>query len=115
MSELSVDPRLAKAILASAGELACSQEVATIVAMLSVHSVWAGAHRERKAQNEAKMRQAPDLCLSCMCLCMLFVYVTGNQIWPFRPDSLTLYLMRVAGPDCVHIHWGYDAMLPITL
>ncbi len=56
MSELSVDPRLAKAILASAGELACSQEVATIVAMLSVHSVWAGAHGERKAQNEAKMR-----------------------------------------------------------
>ena len=58
MSELSVDPRLAKAILASAGELACSQEVVTIVAMLSVHSVWAGAHGQRKAQNEAKLRQA---------------------------------------------------------
>ena len=58
MSELSVDPRLAKAILASAGELACSQEVVTIVALLSVHSVWAGAHGQRKAQNEAKMRQA---------------------------------------------------------
>lgn len=56
MSELSVDPRLAKAILASAGELACSQEVVTIVAMLSVHSVWAAAHGDRKAQNEAKMR-----------------------------------------------------------
>jgi HrpA-like RNA helicase len=56
MSELSVEPRLAKAILASAGELACSQEVVTIVAMLSVHSVWAGARGERKAQNEAKMR-----------------------------------------------------------
>ena len=56
MSELSVDPRLAKAILASAGELACSQEVVTLVAMLSVHSVWAGAHGERKAQNEAKLR-----------------------------------------------------------
>ncbi|KAL0047023.1 hypothetical protein WJX82_004418 [Trebouxia sp. C0006] len=58
MSELSVEPRLAKAILASAGELACSQEVVTIVAMLSVHSVWAGARGERKAQNEAKMRFA---------------------------------------------------------
>ena len=56
MSELSVEPRLAKAILASAGELACSQEVVTIVAMLSVHSVWTGARGERKAQNEAKMR-----------------------------------------------------------
>lgn len=56
MSELSVDPRLAKAILASAGQLACSQEVVTIVAMLSVHSAWAGAHGERKAQNEAKLR-----------------------------------------------------------
>ena len=56
MSELSVDPRLAKALLVSAGELACSQEVATVVAMLSVHSVWAGAHGQRKAQNEAKMR-----------------------------------------------------------
>ena len=56
LSELSVEPRLAKAILASAGELACSQEVVTIVAMLSVHSVWAGARGERKAQNEAKMR-----------------------------------------------------------
>ena len=56
LSELSVQPRLAKAILASAGELACSQEVVTIVAMLSVHSVWAGARGERKAQNEAKMR-----------------------------------------------------------
>lgn len=62
MSELSVDPRLAKAILASAGELACSQEVVTIVAMLSVHSVWAGAHGQRKAQNEAKLRQA----MSCL-------------------------------------------------
>ena len=72
MSELSVDPRLAKAILASAGELACSQEVATIVAMLSVHSVWAGAHGERKAQNEAKMRQAPNLCLHAfVCVCSL--------------------------------------------
>lgn len=58
LSELSVEPRLAKAILASAGELACSQEVVTIVAMLSVHSVWAGARGERKAQNEAKMRFA---------------------------------------------------------
>ena len=58
MSELSVDPRLAKALLASAGELACSQEVATVVAMLSVHSVWAGAHGQRKAQNEAKMKYA---------------------------------------------------------
>ena len=58
MAELSVDPRLAKAILASAGELACSQEVVTVVAMLSVHSVWAGAHGQRKAQNEAKMRSA---------------------------------------------------------
>lgn len=58
LSELSVEPHLAKAILASAGELACSQEVVTIVAMLSVHSVWAGAPGERKAQNEAKMRFA---------------------------------------------------------
>lgn len=56
LSELSLDPRLAKALLASCGDLACSQEVATIVAMLSVHSIWAGGRGQIKAQNEAKMR-----------------------------------------------------------
>lgn len=56
MSELSLDPRLAKALLASCGDLACSQEVATIVAMLSVHSIWAGGRGQIKGQTEAKMR-----------------------------------------------------------
>lgn len=42
MAQLPLDPKLAAALLASAGEeLACSAEVGTIVAMLSVQNVWA--------------------------------------------------------------------------
>ena len=75
LSELSVDPRLAKAILASAGDLACSQEVVTVVAILSVHSVWAGARGERKAQNEAKMRYVScKLYIPVHCTFLDFVY-----------------------------------------
>lgn len=53
LAELPVDPRLGRALLAS-GELGCSEEVATIVAMLSVQSVWGSARGERKPQEAAK-------------------------------------------------------------
>lgn len=55
LAELPVDPRLGAALLAS-GRLGCSEEVATVVAMLGVHSVWAGARGERKALEAAKAK-----------------------------------------------------------
>ncbi|BDA45458.1 probable ATP-dependent RNA helicase DHX35 [Coccomyxa sp. Obi] len=57
LAELPVDPRLGAALLAS-GRLGCSEEAATVVAMLSVHSVWAGARGERKALEAAKEKFA---------------------------------------------------------
>ncbi|KAK9901246.1 hypothetical protein WJX75_002237 [Coccomyxa subellipsoidea] len=55
--ELPVDARLGAALLAS-GRLGCSEEAATVVALLSVHSVWASALGERKAREEAKAKFA---------------------------------------------------------
>ncbi|KAK9828606.1 hypothetical protein WJX72_001006 [[Myrmecia] bisecta] len=57
MAELPLDPRLGKCLLQAAAS-GCSAEVVTIVAMLSVQSIWAGAHGEKKALNAAKMRFA---------------------------------------------------------
>lgn len=42
LAELPLEPQLARALLAS-GELGCSEEVATIAALMSVRTVWAGA------------------------------------------------------------------------
>lgn len=39
MAELPLDPRLGRALLASP-ELGCSEEVATVAAMLSVNNIW---------------------------------------------------------------------------
>ena len=55
LAELPLDPRLGAALLAAAG-LGCAAEVATIVAMLSVQVVWAGAHGERRALEAAKAK-----------------------------------------------------------
>ncbi len=55
-----MDARLGAVLLAS-GRLGCSEEAVTVVAMLSVHSVWAGAHGERKALEAAKAKYAPNL------------------------------------------------------
>ena len=55
LAELPVDPRLGKALLAS-GELGCAEEVLTIVALLSVQSVWLSPHGQRKALNAAKSK-----------------------------------------------------------
>lgn len=60
LAELPVDARLGAALLAS-GRLGCSEEAATVVAMLNVHSVWAGARGERKALEAAKAKCAPIL------------------------------------------------------
>lgn len=57
MAELPVEPRLAAALLAG-GRMGCAEEVATVVAMLGVQSVWAGARNDRKALDEAKLRSA---------------------------------------------------------
>ena len=54
MSELPVDPRLARALVASTGSLACSEEVATIVALLGGQHVWGAG--QRKALDAAKAR-----------------------------------------------------------
>ncbi len=55
MAELPLEPRLAASLLA-AGRFGCGQEIATICAMLSVHSVWAGGGGQRKALEEAQSR-----------------------------------------------------------
>lgn len=57
LAELPVDARLGAALLAS-GRLGCSEEALTVAAMLSVHSVWAGPHGQRKALEEAKAKCA---------------------------------------------------------
>jgi ATP-dependent RNA helicase DDX35 len=56
MAELPLEPPLAKALLAGA-EAGCSEEVATIVAMLSVQSVWA-PHGDRRVLDAAKAQFA---------------------------------------------------------
>ena len=56
MSELPVDPRLARALVASTGSLACSQEVATIVALLGVQHIWGAGRGQWKALDAAKAR-----------------------------------------------------------
>ncbi|KAG7669128.1 hypothetical protein Ndes2437B_g05251 [Nannochloris sp. 'desiccata'] len=56
MAELPLEPPLAKALLAGA-EAGCEEEVATIVAMLNVQSVWA-PHGDRKIVDAAKARFA---------------------------------------------------------
>ena len=53
MSEVPLDPQMARALLAGA-ERGCAVEVATVVAMLSVESVW--AHAESKVMDAAKRR-----------------------------------------------------------
>ena len=55
LAELPVDPRLGKALLAS-GELGCAEEVLTIVALLSVQSVWLSPHGQGKALDAAKSK-----------------------------------------------------------
>ena len=58
MADLPLDPALARMLLA-AGEMGCTAEVLTVVAMLSVQSVWApGGRRE---VDEAKARCAGAL------------------------------------------------------
>jgi len=56
MAELPLEPPLAKALLAGA-EAGCAEEVATIVAMLTVQSVWA-PHGDRRIVDAAKARFA---------------------------------------------------------
>lgn len=58
MSELPVDPRLARALVASTGSLACSQEVATVVALLGVQHIWGAGRGQWKALDAAKARCA---------------------------------------------------------
>eukprot|EP00887_Chlorella_sp_A99_P002951 scaffold24.g2951.t1 len=53
MAELPLEPALARMLLAGAA-MKCAREVATVVAMLSVQSVWAPG--ERRALDEAKSR-----------------------------------------------------------
>ena len=55
LAELPVDPRLGKALLAS-GDLGCSDEVLTIVALLSVQSIWLSSHGQRRALDAAKSK-----------------------------------------------------------
>jgi HrpA-like RNA helicase len=53
MADLPLEPTLARMLLA-AGEMGCTAEVLTVVAMLSVQSVWAGGGR--REVDEAKAR-----------------------------------------------------------
>jgi ATP-dependent RNA helicase DDX35 len=54
MAELPLDPRLSRALLASC-QAGCSQEVVTVVAMLSVQSVWFAGNGIR-ALDDAKAK-----------------------------------------------------------
>ena len=50
-----MDPRLGRALLAS-GELSCAEEVLTVVALLSVQSIWLSPHGQRKALDTARSK-----------------------------------------------------------
>ncbi len=54
MAELPLDPRLSRALLASC-QAGCSEEVVTVVAMLSVQTVWFAGNGV-KALDEAKAK-----------------------------------------------------------
>ena len=56
LAELPLDPRLGRALLASA-DLGCAQEVAAICAILSVQSIWFAGHGQT-ALLEAKAKCA---------------------------------------------------------
>lgn len=67
MADLPLEPTLARMLLA-AGEMGCTAEVLTVVAMLSVQSVWAGGGR--REVDEAKARwgaHGVPLLSSCSC------------------------------------------------
>ncbi|KAK9846930.1 hypothetical protein WJX84_012141 [Apatococcus fuscideae] len=57
MAELPLEPRLAATLLAAV-RFGCGQEIATICALLSVHSVWASGGGQRKAMEEAQSKFA---------------------------------------------------------
>eukprot|EP00899_Mesostigma_viride_P028565 jgi/Mesvir1/8894/Mv02777-RA.1 len=57
MAEIPLDPRLARALLAS-GEMNCSEEMTTIAAMLCVQSIWVTARGQIKALDAAKAKFA---------------------------------------------------------
>jgi ATP-dependent RNA helicase DDX35 len=57
MADLPVEPMLSRALLAGAA-LGCACEVATIVAMLGMQSVWSTSGGDRRALAEAKSRFA---------------------------------------------------------
>jgi len=60
MSEFPLDPQMSKALIVSP-EFNCSQEVLTIVAMLSVPNIWLRPNNQRKEADAAKqMLSVPD-------------------------------------------------------
>jgi HrpA-like RNA helicase len=54
MSQLPLEPRYSKAVIASGGQFKCSEEVITIVSMLSVESIFFVPSHKRKQADAAK-------------------------------------------------------------
>ncbi|KAI0246027.1 P-loop containing nucleoside triphosphate hydrolase protein [Lactifluus subvellereus] len=60
MSEFPLDPQMSKMLIASP-EFSCSQEILTIVAMLSVPNIWLRPNNQRKGADAAKaLLSVPD-------------------------------------------------------
>ncbi|KAI0245943.1 P-loop containing nucleoside triphosphate hydrolase protein [Lactifluus subvellereus] len=60
MSEFPLDPQMSKMLIASP-EFSCSQEILTIVAMLSVPNIWLRPNNQRKEADAAKaLLSVPD-------------------------------------------------------
>ncbi|KAF8465792.1 P-loop containing nucleoside triphosphate hydrolase protein [Russula ochroleuca] len=60
MSEFPLDPQMSKMLIASP-EFSCSQEVLTVVAMLSVPNIWLRPNNQRKEADSAKqLLTVPD-------------------------------------------------------
>ncbi|GAV78777.1 Helicase_C domain-containing protein/HA2 domain-containing protein/OB_NTP_bind domain-containing protein [Cephalotus follicularis] len=57
IAEIPLEPMVSKMILSS-NELACSEEIITIAAILSVQSIWASGRGAQKELDEAKLRFA---------------------------------------------------------
>lgn len=64
LAALPLEPPLAKCLLA-AGQMGCAEEVLTVVAMLSVPSVWAGGHRGGHVNRCAV--QLSNICRGLVC------------------------------------------------
>ncbi len=68
LAELPLEPQLGRLLLAS-GPAGCSDEAATLCAMLSVPHLWTASHGAHRAQDEVCVIERARTCV-CVCVCV---------------------------------------------